>query len=313
LASPDTDLNKLHDAAKKEGRVTYYASSSPSVSEKIIDKFQTTYPGVSVDLLRLSTGPLGKRFETEASSGIYVADVLQLADPLVVENATEKKWLASMADLPAHQEFPSAFKGDTYAVVRIDPHTVTYNTQIVKASESPQAWTDLTDPKWKGKILAPDLRISLMLVNWALLMMETYGSSYLETLGKQDIRWVPSQIPGSQQLAAGEASLLFPNQKQVTEPFIEKGAPIVDNILPPQAGHEGVLTVPAKAPHPNGARLLANFIMSRTGAAILNSGVSYSPLKDIPGALVMPASFKRANLRESFKRQNEIMELIRLK
>ena len=45
-----------------------------------------------------------------------------------------------------------------------------------------------------------------------LMSAAAAGAGYLTKLTTQDIRWVPSQIPGSQLLAAGEAQLLFPNQ-----------------------------------------------------------------------------------------------------
>lgn len=310
-----TDLARLQEAAKREGRITFYCSQPPALSQRLINGFKARYPGVEIDLLRLSTGPLGRRFETETSSGADVADVLQLADPVLVASAAGKSWLASLTDLPAHATFPAAFKTAESATIRIDPHTVTYNTQNVRDTEAPKAWPDVLDPRWKGRILCPDLRISIMLIYWAVLMADTYGKDYLSKLAAQNLRWVPSQIPGSQLLGAGEADLLFPNQKQVTASFIESGAPLVD-VIPgpgPYAGHEGVLAIPARAPHPAGARLLGNFIMSREGAVFLNKDVSYSPLPDIPGALPMPATYKRLDAPEVLKRQAEVLELLKLK
>jgi len=307
------EMNLLHENARREGRITYYCSQPPALSQRLIDGFKARYSGVEVDLLRLSTGPLGRRFETETSSGADVADVLQLSDPVLVASATAKGWLASLIDLPAHATFPTAFRTPESATVRIDPHTVTYNTQNVRENEAPKAWTDVLDPRWKGRILCPDLRISIMLIYWAVLMTDTYGKDYLSKLAAQNLRWLPSQIPGSQLLGAGEADLLFPNQKQVTASFIDSGAPLVDVIPGPYAGHEGILAIPIRAPHPSGARLLGNFIMSREGAVFLNKDVSYSPLPDVPGALPIPSTYKRLDAQEVIKRQAEVLELLKLK
>ena len=307
------DLARLHEGAKREGRMTFYCSQPPALSQRLIDSFKAKYSGVDVDLLRLSTGPLGRRFETEAGSGANVADVLQLSDPVLAASAAGKGWLASLTDLPGHAAFPAAFKTPESATVRIDPHTITYNTQNVREAEAPKTWTDVLDPRWKGRILCPDLRISIMLIYWAVLMTDSYGKDYLPKLAAQGLRWVPSQIPGSQLLGAGEADLLFPNQKQVTASFIESGAPLVDVIPGPYAGHEGVLAIPAKAPHPSAARLFGNFIMSREGAVFLNKDVSYSPLPDVPGALPIPATYKRLDAQAVVKRQAEVLELLKLK
>ena len=317
LSSParasTVDIGQVYEAAKREKRLTYYFSSAPAITDRLLAGFKAAYPGIEVDLFRLSPGPLGRRFEAETSAGTYVADVLQIADPLLVGNAGAKGWLKELTDLPAHDSFPMAFKTADSAVVRIDPHTVTYNSRLVKAGEAPKAWTDLLDPRWKGKFLCPDLRISIMLINWATLMADTYGASFLTKLATQDVRWTPSQIPGSQLLAAGEAQLLFPNQKQVTQPLIDTGAPLVDVVPGPFTGHESVLAIPAKAPHPNAAALMANFIMSRKGAELLAKDISYSPLPDVPGALPMPAKYQRVKPLEAIKRQAEIQELLKIK
>ncbi len=312
-ATAATDLAELHRDARREGRITLYSSQPPAINERLIVAFRTSYPGIDVDVLRLATGPLGRRFETEASAGANVADVLQLADPLLVASTVAKGWLATLGDLPAHEAFPAAFRSSYAATVRIDPHTLTINDQNVPFDVTPRSWTDALDTRWKGRILCPDLRISIMLINWAALMIDTYGTDYLTRLAAQSIRWLPGQIQGSQLLGAGEADLLLPNQKQVTASFIESGAPLRDVVPGPYAGHEGVVAVPAKAPHPAGARLLANFIMSRPGAAVLNQDVSYSPLPDIPRTLPMPADYKRLDAQRAIQRQAEILELLKIR
>ncbi len=313
MTAAATDLAELHRAARREGRITLYSSQPPAINERLIVAFRTSYPGIDVEVLRLATGPLGRRFETEAGAGGNVADVLQLADPVLIASAGSKGWLAPLGDLPAHGAFPAEFKSPDAATVRIDPHTLTINHQTVLPEKAPTSWTDALDPRWKGRILCPDLRISIMLINWAALMIDEYGADYLTRLAAQGIRWLPGQIQGSQLLGAGEADLLLPNQKQVTASFIESGAPLTDVIPGPYAGHEGVVAVPAKAPHPAGARLLADFVMSRPGATVLNQDVSYSPLPNVPRTLPMPANYKRLDADRTIRRQAEILELLKLK
>jgi len=312
-AAAATDLAELHRGARREGRITLYSSQPPAINERLVAAFRISYPGIDVDVLRLATGPLGRRFETETNAGALVADVLQLADPVLIANTGAKGWLASLGDLPAHEAFPAAFKSPHSATVRIDPHTLTINDQNVAPDEAPKSWTDALDARWKGRILCPDLRISIMLINWAALMIDSYGPDYLVRLAAQGIRWLPGQIQGSQLLGAGEADLLLPNQKQVTASLIESGAPLTDVIPGPYAGHEGVVAVPSKAPHPAGARLLADFIMSRPGATVLNQDVSYSPLPNVPRTLPMPASYKRLEADRAIRRQAEILELLKIK
>jgi len=312
-AAAAVDVKQLYDAARQEKRVTYYFSSAPAITERLLEGFKATYAGIEVDLLRLSPGPLGRRLEAEINAGTHVADVLQIADPLLVAGGISKGWFKTLTDLPAHAAFPAAFKTPESATVRIDPHSITYNSNLVKAAEAPKSWTDILDPRWKGKILCPDLRISLMLINWATLMIDSFGADFLKRLATQDLRWTPSQIPGSQLLAAGEAHLLLPNQKQVTQPLIDSKAPLVDVVPGPYTGHESSVAQLARAPHPNAAALMTNFILSRQGAELLAKGISYSPLPDIPGALPMPTGYQRVKAQDALKRQAEVQELLKIK
>lgn len=307
------EIAKLYEAAKKEGKITFYCSNNPVLTQRVVKAFNAKYPDVRVDVLRLATGPLGKRYMTEVEAGNVVADVLQLADPILIEDAYEKQWLASIEDLPAHAAFPASFKGPGYAIVGINPHTISYNTQMVKPSEIPKQWTDLLDPRWKDQIMSADLRVSPLLLDWAYLMKQTYGADFLKRLGAQNIRWVPSTVPGTQQLAAGEAAILAPNQRQVTFSVIQQGGPIEEETPAPHTGHESHIGISAKAPHPAGARLLANFVISPEGAEALNRDISASPLPNISGALPLPASYRRTKLRETFKHQAEILDLLGLK
>jgi len=307
------ELAKLYEAAKKEERITFYCSNNPPLTARVVRAFNAKYPGIRVEVLRLATGPLGKRYMTEVEAGNVVADVLQLADPILMEDAYEKKHLANIEELPAHRAFPAAFKGPGYAIVGINPHTISYNSQVVKANEIPKKWTDLVDPRWKGRLMSADLRVSPLLLDWAWLMLQTYGADFLRGFAAQDVRWVPSTVPGTQQLAAGEAAILAPNQRQVTFSVIEQGGPIEEETPGPYTGHESHIAVSTKAQRPNGARLLANFVMSPEGAEALNREISASPIPDIPGALPLPSTYRRTNLRETFKHQAEILALLQLK
>lgn len=310
-AATGADLGALYEAAKKEGAITFYCSVNPVLTQRVVQAFNARYPGIRVDVIRLATGPLAKRYASEAEAGNVLADLLQLGDPFLMQEAFEKKWLASIEDLPAHAAFPAAFKGPGYAIVAINTHTISFNTTLVKPSEVAK-WTDVLNPKWKGQIMSADFRNSPPLIDWAYLMMSTFGKEFLVDLAKQDIRWVSSTVPGTQQLAAGESAILMPNMRSVTFSVIDKGGPVDETTPLPSTGFEFQLGVSTKAAHPNAARLLANFIMSREGAEAQNKGISASPLPGIPGVVALPKDYRHANLRESIKHTGEILSLMKL-
>jgi iron(III) transport system substrate-binding protein len=112
------------------------------------------------------------------------------------------------------------------------------------------------------------------------MLFEKYGEPFFAGLRAQSPRTYGSSVATIQALAAGEGSIALPTIEAAVMAFKVKGAPL--EIMTPDAttGVEMqlILTARARAPHPNAARLFANYIMSREGNTVLNSD---------PGAVTM--------------------------
>ena len=51
---------------------------------------------------------------------------------------------------------PNFVEKDHYwAILRASVYAPAYNTSKVSAADAPKTWTDLLDPKWKGKLVWP--------------------------------------------------------------------------------------------------------------------------------------------------------------
>lgn len=304
------DLAEIASKANQEGELTYYASTNPVLSQRLVDLFNTTYPKIKISIVRLASGPLGRRFASEIEAGNAVADILQCGDPLLMAEGHSKGWFLNLEDLPAHQAWPQGFKESYLAVVSLFPHTITYNTNLVKGDDIPSGWQDLLDEKWQGRILMADIRNSPTLLEWATLMADTYGPEYLQRLAKLKPRVVASTLPGTQLVAAGEAAFVLPNLRMVSYSLIEKNAPLDDVTPSPNSGLESMLAISSKAKHPNAARLFSNFILTRAGQEVLSKNTAASPLPDISGALSLPAGFHRAKIKEAVARAPATLKLL---
>lgn len=312
FAADGRNLDGLYSAAKTEKPVDFYCSNNPILTKRVMEGFHQKYPGLTVNVLRLATGPLGQRYLNEAKANAVVADIVQLADPVLHAEIAQLGYVVSLEDLPAHINFPTEFKTPSSAVVGIGPHTITYNTSMVGEDELPKKWEDLLQRRWSGEIMAPDPRTFPVALDWFLMMRETYGVDFLKQFGAQNIRYVASTVPGTQQLAAGEVALLVPNQRQVTFSVINDGGPVDDTYPLPMSGHEAQLAVSKDAKSPNTARLLANFIMSPEGQELTNKGVGISVLPNIPGAMPLPAQYRRSQIKKAFAARKELIEALGL-
>lgn len=309
---PSLDMADLARKAAAEGEVTYYASTNPVLSQRLVELFNKSHPGIKVNVVRLASGPLARRYASEAQAGNVVADILQMGDLLAIEEGIAKGWFTRIDDLPSHQAWPGEFKDSHSAIASLFPHTITYNTNLVKGADVPTGWQSVLQDKWRGKILMADPRNSPTLMEWCMLMHDTYGPDYLKRLGALKPRVVASTLPGTQLVAAGEAAFVLPNLRMVSYSLIEKNAPLDDVTPSPNSGLESILAISAKARHPNAARLLSNFILSRPGQEVLSKNTATSPLDNIPGALPLPKDFHRAKIKEALSRAPQLLALLGL-
>lgn len=312
LFAKANELPELASKATSEGELTYYASTNPVLSKKLVELFNKRYPGIKVNVVRLASGPLGRRYASEAEAGDPVADILQLGDALLLEEGYAKGWFADLASLPAYATWPQQYKTAYSAVVSIFPQTITYNTNLVKGENIPTGWESMLDSKWKGRILMADIRNSPNLLEWAMLMQDTYGADFLKQLGNQRPRIVPSTLPGTQMVAAGESAFVLPNLRMVSFSLIEKGAPLDDITPTPTCGLISALAISKKARHPNAARLFSNFILTREAQEVLSAGVACSPLPDVKGALPIPKDYRVMNTKLAIERGPEMLALLGL-
>ncbi|WP_459615698.1 ABC transporter substrate-binding protein [Bordetella sp. 2513F-2] len=306
------DLAELARKAGDEGGLTYYASTNPELSKRLVALFNKTYPDIKVNIVRLATGPLGRRFASEMEAGNAVADILQLGDPLLLAEGHQKGWFADIQDLPAHRAWPAGFKEPYLAVVSLFPHTITYNTNLVKGEDIPRDWQGVLNDKWTGRIIMADVRNSPTLIEWAALMYDTYGADYLKRLASLKPRVVASTLPGTQMVAAGEAAFVLPNLRMVSYSLIEKGAPLDDVTPSPNSGLESMLAISTRSRSPNAARLFANFILTQEGQTVLSKDTAASPMAGVAGALPLPADFHRAKIKEALARAPELLKLLGL-
>jgi iron(III) transport system substrate-binding protein len=270
-------------AAKAEGRGTLYAALDPSITQAVLDAFAKRY-GISVELQRTTAGTLAQRFSAEQENGSPNVDLLITTDTVFPALAAAKGWLAPLASLPNYSNLPARARGETSVIVGHIPYSIVWNkTQIERPIET---WRQLATPGLAGKLLLIDPRTAVNPQRWFWLMRKTYGDDFIRQLGKL-CSFAPSAVPGSQQIAAGAAAVYAPAVHQVTIGLLAKGAPIDEAFPSPTTSSDSIMCVSAKAPHPNVARLLANFYLSVEAQQILNRD-GFSPLPNVPGTRTLP-------------------------
>ena len=144
---------ELIEAAKKEGKVTWYTSVDLALAEKVAKVFEAKYPGVAVKVERSGAERNFQRIGQEYASKIYNCDVVNSSDASHFIIWKRQKMLAAYVPEDVARDFPDAHKDPDgmFASWRITLCPIAYNTKLVKAEDAPKSFADLLDPEMDGQ------------------------------------------------------------------------------------------------------------------------------------------------------------------
>jgi ABC-type Fe3+ transport system substrate-binding protein len=290
-ASSSADsVAKLYAAAKTDGTLTWYTALDPTTAQNTVNAFNANYPGVTANFQRFTSGDLATRYSSEESAGSSPADVITVAAPPFLEAAEKQGWINTKPTLPDLASFPKAFYSAGEATVSVLPLGIGYNTNLVPKADVPKTWKDVLSSKFTGKILYGDPRSVPTYMSLAYLLKQKVSSSFLTDLAAQKFTVVASVVPGTQTLAAGGASLLFPETQQLAETL--PGAPISIVIPSPTTGLVFKTVVTSHATHSSAAQLFEDFLLTPAGQAVVNANYGSSPLGNVGGnSIALPKGY----------------------
>lgn len=263
--APYTVTPEIMEAAKKEGKVVFYTATDVSVAEKLAELFKQQNPGIDVQVERAGSERVFQRLGQEYSSGIYNADVIETSDAVHFQYFKRQGWLEAMvpqvvADKwPADERDPDGF----FAAYRAHLSVLAYRTDLLPEADAPKTWTDLLDPKYKGKMVKAHPGYSGTVMTSTFVLSELLGWDYFEKLGQQEVMQVQSSTEPPKKLAQGERAVEVDGNEYNIFRLQDEGVPI--KIVYPQEGTPmavGNAAVLKNAPNPNAAKVFYAFLFS---------------------------------------------------
>ena len=264
-------LTQLMDGAKKEGQLvlswgtgTMGGIEGAQAMEKAFNKKY----GLNLPF-KFSPGPAMPQFASriiqEEKAGQPASSDLFIGSENHVARMSLKKY--DWAKIFPHITQPMIdWDGRVLIVVSRTPG-FTYNTNLVRANEVPQKLEDTLNPKWKGKIASTPYAASFDRL--ALFWGEEKSTAFLQKFAKQTAGLI--RCGEEERVANGEfAMLVFNCDLADANDMSQKGAPVSGRIFK-DAGilSYWYLAVPSNSAHPNGAALLAAFLLTKEGQDIL--------------------------------------------
>jgi len=247
-------------AAKAEGALTVYSSTNEQEGLPLFKIFEEA-TGIKVEYVRASDSVLTSRMTIEFRANQKSFDIVQMT----TINKLPPPMLAQYEPPEANNIIPEARDpGKRWFGVYANYNAPAYNTQKVKASDLPKSYEEFSRRKeWAGQVAIDGTDNE-----WLKALFDHYGEQKATQVVKDIVATLkPVLTDGHLAMAratgAGEYALSLNNYVNLTNNVKLGGAPIEVFALDPVALFFGQVAVNSKAPHPNAAKLAANFMLSQ--------------------------------------------------
>src|SRR3979490_612332 len=272
---PEPITPALIEAAKKEGKVSYYTSTDLPVAEKLAKAFEAKYPGIAVRVERTGAERVFQRIAQEYSSNIHAVDVVNSSDAAHLIVWKRDGILQPYVPEDVAKFYPVEHKDadGQFASFRVWLSVIGYNTNLVKAEDAPKSFADLLDPKWKGKIVKAHPGYSGTIMTATYQMQRDLGWTFFEQLAKQNIMQVQSSADPPKKLDLGERSVMADGNEYNIFQMKEAGRPVepvyASEGSPLIIGPNGIFK---GSPNPNAAKLFQSFSLGREAQQLTTDG-----------------------------------------
>ncbi|MET0502453.1 MAG: ABC transporter substrate-binding protein [Candidatus Binatia bacterium] len=256
------------EQARKEGEVILYSTITVSAFNELNKAIKEKYPFLNVRHIRLGPAQQLARIMQEQRADHVIADV-------IYNNLLHLIYLKESGILGRYESTESKFlmkeaiDSDGFWVGGdIDVLVTGFNTNMIARKDVPTTYDGFLDGKLKGQ-MAINSNNPYALVGMASLRGEEQGIAYMRKLAQQNLRPVQGFTHMANLLAAGEYPTALFSQVTKIEEMKEKGAPVDWVSNSPNFSTVGAYGLSRNPPHPAGARLLVDFVLSDQGQKIL--------------------------------------------
>jgi iron(III) transport system substrate-binding protein len=170
-------------AAAQSGPLVIYTSTPTEQMDQLVARFNESYPDVTVEYFRSGTTEVINRLQAEFTAGSAQADVLLIADTVVMTQLKADDRL---------QAYPDAPIAGTDASLH-DPEMMFFSTKLIttgfmyntdNVTNPATTWAELTNPEIAARLMMPSpLYSGAALINVGTVVnQDSFGWEYFEAL-----------------------------------------------------------------------------------------------------------------------------------
>jgi len=312
-----SEWERTVQAAKKEGALSLYLFQGEGELSTVAQLFQKKYPDINVATTTGRGNTLGPRIMAERRAGKYLVDAYISGATTAYEVLYRARILDSVR---ASLVLPEVLDESKWWLGRhhyLDPENryifvylgnlgeyVSYHTKSVDAGDIRSYW-DFLQPKWKGKILSRDPKISGSQRIGLRMFYYTpeLGGDFIRRLyGEMDVTLTQEIRQATDWLANGKFAICF----FCSDILRAKAQGLaVDQFRTTQwkesraisSGNMGSIALPSQPPHPNAARVFVNWLLSPEGQTALQRSANTATNSEESLRTDIPKDMVRSEVR----------------
>lgn len=319
------EWERVLEAAKKEGVVVLISTAGSEARLALMLPFMQRY-GIRMEFLTAKGAEVSQKLQAERRAGLYMADVYNGGSNTPIDSLKPAKVLDPLEPALLLPELTGPelikkvwFEGRLWwldserqiLAMTVSPSgRIAINTSSVKPGEI-KSWRDLLNPKWKGKMTMNDPTTAGVGQKTFAALSKIVGVDYLRELAKQEPVIIRDQRLQVEWLAHGKYPIaMAPKSDPITE-LTKAGAPLA--IITPEEGMflavgSGNVALVNRAPHPNAAKVLINWLLSAEGQALwVSSQRTHSLRLDVPIDNVEPDRLREPGVKYFFADTEEFL------
>jgi len=319
--------------ARKEGKIVLYGPPIPQTRQGFIETFQRAYPGIALEYTAIP-GALGlPKVLSERKAGIELVDLyiggtitilgfreyVQPIKPFLIlpEVLDTTKWWDKRLDFSDDAE-----KLNLVFTLNVSSRVI-YNSEHVNPADI-SSFLNLTEPKWKDKIIMWDPRVvgsgNATATFWYL--HPKLGLDYMKAFAKvnpvftRDVRFLVETV------ARGKYGIGISPDNAAVNDFQKAGTPVKWAPFMKEGTYSsaafGSVGVMDKPPHPAAATIFLNWLLGKEGQTVWTTTSGYAsrridaPVDHLAEAEkpVLGTSYMPGYKEEYILKKDEVMNIL---
>ena len=270
-------------ATGTKGELMVYTSIYPDIIDNMCKpNVAKAFPEMKVNWFQGGTEKVVTKITGEIKAKKIGADVLMVADPSYYLKLEDQKLLLPYKSKEEKNLINDKAADGAWYAVRVCNMIIAYNADKLKAEDAPKNWTDLADPKWKGKIAMPNPMLSGTDYVAVGALADKYGWEYFDKLKANGLRVEEGNSAIQNKLLTGEYAAVMILEENILKLANTKKEPL--KVIYPK---DGVVQVPSPiaifntTKNPEGAKALVDWWLSKEGQQAVVKGWMHSVRGDV--------------------------------